>query len=226
MFKFFQRGGLLLKFGRSGKPHYRHFSLNESKTKLKWVSQKKQKDQTVIRVRDMSVLFVGQKSEVFTNSKFADPQKDAVSFSIYYHAPETERQKKVADCDDDKEVLPLRSLDIVCKDEEEFNIWAEGLRWLIANKNSLVDVGFESKCYVESLQMLYVGPSFSSPAQTISLLPSYLHVFIHHKYLDEEEEVLDALGESIDLYTWGANSWGQLGLTAQIDDLVYILLFA
>jgi hypothetical protein len=110
-----------LKYGRVGKPHFRIFRLTEDKSKLQWFSSKKTQDQSEIAVAQMQRLCEGQSSEVFAKNRMiaAEVIPEHFSFSIYYSSKDNRSE---------------RTLDLVCKDKEEYTLWVQGIKWLIAHK--------------------------------------------------------------------------------------------
>ena len=146
----------------------RHFYINASKTILRWKSQKKNPAKTEVNVNEMLKLELGQSSDAFKkNSKFMNADDIPYSFSLYYNV---------------KDKSEVRTLDIICKDEKLYSQWVEGLKYLIENKERLLDS------------------------------------FLQEKGKDEEHE-RHVLYGSLDVYTMGSCSWGQLGHTEDIDEL-------
>lgn len=177
----------LMKFGRVGKPHYRYFNLSEDRTKLQWISSRKAQDQTEVLVSCMERLVEGQSSEVFLRNKSTtDPAAEELSFTLYY-ATSSQDGSAV------NEKL-MKTLDLVCKDKEEYTLWVQGLKWLIAHKLELMEP--------PEVPVTTAQPSFD-PKKTLksSSMDSFMKGDISH---------------SIDVFTCGVGSWGELGLTSDV----------
>ncbi|XP_062180342.1 PH, RCC1 and FYVE domains-containing protein 1-like [Phragmites australis] len=86
-------------------------------TSLIWYSRKKEK---FLRLCSVSKVIPGQRTAVFR--RFLRPEKDYLSFSLIYKNGQ-------------------RSLDLVCKDQAEVEVWFSSLEGLISScrKNSLID---------------------------------------------------------------------------------------
>ena len=169
-FQSMKNGTLMSKLCRAGPPHMRHFYINASKTKLKWKSQKKNPTKTEVSVGDMMKIVEGPSSEAFKrNLKHLSSADNDRSFSIYYYA---------------KNKTEIRTLDLICKDEKDYSQWLEGIKYLIDNKEQLLDQ------------------------------------FLQEKWLHDEHGKSNVLYGSMDVYTMGSSSWGQLGHTENVEELV------
>eukprot|EP00033_Pygsuia_biforma_P002197 GCRY01002435.1.p1 GENE.GCRY01002435.1~~GCRY01002435.1.p1 ORF type:complete len:616 (+),score=164.16 GCRY01002435.1:108-1955(+) len=113
-----KKGDQLLKVGRTGKPYFRHFALSQEGTHLLWASQKKKKGEASVPLWTVSSILLGQKSNIFERNKVVGYEN--ISFSLLYAVKNESR-----------------SLDIVCKDKHQYDVWLTGLRYLIqeAQKN-------------------------------------------------------------------------------------------
>eukprot|EP00823_Brevimastigomonas_motovehiculus_P009275 TRINITY_DN8942_c0_g1_i1.p1 TRINITY_DN8942_c0_g1~~TRINITY_DN8942_c0_g1_i1.p1 ORF type:complete len:646 (+),score=156.25 TRINITY_DN8942_c0_g1_i1:101-2038(+) len=113
----------LLKFGKSGRPAFRIFRLNEEFTALTWQSKTKTTTQTKIEFKDVKEIVYGQRTEKFRHHNRSDLEH--LSFSLYYDDGKTKGE----------------TLDLVCKDEKEFQVWTKVLDIMIGNKleESLLD---------------------------------------------------------------------------------------
>ncbi|XP_052152085.1 PH, RCC1 and FYVE domains-containing protein 1-like [Oryza glaberrima] len=103
-----KKGTQLLKYGRKGKPKFTPFRLSNDESTLIWVSNNKEKS---LKLSSVSRVLSGQRTLVF--QRFLLPEKDHLSFSLIYN--------------DGK-----RSLDLICKDKVEAEVWFAGLNVLIS----------------------------------------------------------------------------------------------
>ena len=127
----------------------------------------------------MTRLERGQDSAVFKRGKRNHPEH--LSFSVYYvFTP--------GSCDE-------KSLDVVCKDSNEFDTWVTGLEWLIENKESVSATAKESS----------VG-SDGSQRTAVKLV--------------DVETLRKQMNAHLDLCTWGNSAWGQLGHAERPEDVV------
>jgi len=108
------RGDTLLKFGRQGEPHFRLFAVDQTCQYLQWVTHKKKSAESRVLLANCG-LMEGQVTDVFKRQ----PRPDLVdcSFSLSYEDP---KRKGV-----------VRTLDVVCKDRHERELWLVGLSYLI-----------------------------------------------------------------------------------------------
>ncbi|KAI4311319.1 hypothetical protein MLD38_036225 [Melastoma candidum] len=103
-----KKGSQLIKYSRQGKPKVCTFRLSPDETTLIWYSRGGERSlnlSTVLRI------IPGQRTAVFR--RYLRPEKDYLSFSLIYNNGE-------------------RSLDLICKDQSEVEIWLAGLRSLIS----------------------------------------------------------------------------------------------
>uniref|UniRef100_A0ACD5Y9T9 Uncharacterized protein n=1 Tax=Avena sativa TaxID=4498 RepID=A0ACD5Y9T9_AVESA len=103
-----KKGTQLLKYGRKGKPKFTPFRLSNDESTLIWVSSNQEK---CLRLASVSRILSGQRTLVF--QRFLLPEKDHLSFSLIYK--------------DGK-----RSLDLICKDKVETQVWFTCLNALIS----------------------------------------------------------------------------------------------
>lgn len=110
-----RRGSSLLKFGRTGAPHFTFFVVSEDESELLWKSDNVShgKKFRSVRLGDVKSVEEGQKTQTF--SREARTHLAHLSFSLIY----TKRDKE-------------RTLDITCKTEQEYELWLHGLRAFIA----------------------------------------------------------------------------------------------
>ncbi|KAL1330235.1 hypothetical protein HN51_047397 [Arachis hypogaea] len=109
-----KKGSQLVKYCRKGKPKVVPFRLSADETKLIWLSHGKEKS---LKLSSVSRIVPGQRTAVFR--RYLRPEKDYLSFSLIYKKGE-------------------RSLDLICKDKAEVEVWFAGL-------NALISSGHNSK---------------------------------------------------------------------------------
>ncbi|EOA12048.1 hypothetical protein CARUB_v100079710mg, partial [Capsella rubella] len=98
-----KKGTQLLKYSRKGKPKFRAFRLSPDEKTLIWFSRGEEKG---LKLSEVSRIIPGQRT------RFLRPEKDHLSFSLLYNNRE-------------------RSLDLICKDKAETEVWFAGLKSLI-----------------------------------------------------------------------------------------------
>lgn len=179
----------LLKYGRQGNPHFRNFQLSGDLTVLKWYTTKQKKQPTEVRVEDMIRVVEGQQSEIFQRNKTKEHPKH-LSFSLYYHLP-----------DSNKEV----TLDVVCRDEDDYTTWTTGLRWLIAHKYDL----HRTFTNIDDALARQILSDDDPPARDLETTKVNVNT----------TEMAAKMQEHTDLYTWGSDLWGQLGVADGVETL-------
>ncbi|XP_002533468.2 PH, RCC1 and FYVE domains-containing protein 1 isoform X1 [Ricinus communis] len=102
-----KKGTQLIKYSRKGKPKFRAFRLSPDETTLIWLSRGEEK---ILNLSSVSRIIPGQRTAVFR--RFLRPEKDYLSFSLLYNNGE-------------------RTLDLICKDKVEAEVWLAGLKALI-----------------------------------------------------------------------------------------------
>ncbi|KAL6522756.1 hypothetical protein OROHE_016603 [Orobanche hederae] len=103
-----KKGTQLIKYSRKGKPKFCTFRLSPDETTLIWYSHGAERHLTLSTV---TRIIPGQRTPVFR--RFLRPEKDYLSFSLIYNNGE-------------------RSLDLICKDKVESEVWLAGLKALIS----------------------------------------------------------------------------------------------
>mmetsp|Transcript_15847 Transcript_15847/g.40533 ORF Transcript_15847/g.40533 Transcript_15847/m.40533 type:complete len:695 (+) Transcript_15847:1646-3730(+) len=166
-------GSSLLKCSRAGKPHFRHFQLTEDLTYLFWTSPKKKGMESSVPLESVKELVVGQSTASFKTQKLSSHAH--VSFSLLYNK---------------------RSLDLVCKDKNEFDIWVTGLRCLL---NSSGSTGSLDRNRLSELRVSQQSAKNSSGGTHVS-------VTVKGKSAKVRTTV-----EDNDVYTWGEGAGGRLG---------------
>ncbi|KAE8679939.1 XB3 in, putative isoform 1 [Hibiscus syriacus] len=107
-----KKGTRLIKYSRKGKPKFRAFRLSPDETALIWLSHGAEKN---LKLSTVSRIVTGQRTAVFR--RFFRPEKEHLSFSLLYNNGD-------------------RSLDLICKDKAEAEVWLAGLKALIGqNRN-------------------------------------------------------------------------------------------
>lgn len=105
------KGATMLKYCRTGKPHFRHFILSSDEKKVCWGSKNKRTADSKVLLARVTDLKTGQTTDLF--KKYLNPDVENVSMSLLYGKG--------------------RSLDLVASDKKEFAIWLTGLRFLLQN---------------------------------------------------------------------------------------------
>ncbi|XP_042498405.1 PH, RCC1 and FYVE domains-containing protein 1-like [Macadamia integrifolia] len=108
-----KKGAYLLKYGRRGKPKFCPFRLANDESLLIWYSGK---DEKQLKLSHVSRIIPGQRTAIF--QRYPRPDKEYQSFSLIYSG---------------------RSLDLICKDKDEAEVWFVGLKALIARGSPNVD---------------------------------------------------------------------------------------
>ncbi|KAI7758163.1 hypothetical protein M8C21_007275, partial [Ambrosia artemisiifolia] len=101
-----KKGASLLKNGRRGKPKFCYFRLANDESILIWFSGKQEKH---LKLSHVSRIVSGQRTAIF--QRYPRPEKEYQSFSLLYNN---------------------RSLDLICKDKVEAEVWFSGLKALIS----------------------------------------------------------------------------------------------
>ncbi|XP_068494745.1 PH, RCC1 and FYVE domains-containing protein 1-like isoform X1 [Phaseolus vulgaris] len=104
-----KKGAYLLKYGRRGKPKFCPFRLSNDESVLIWFSGKEEKH---LKLSNVSRIKSGQRTPIF--QRYPRPEKEYQSFSLFYND---------------------RSLDLICKDKDEAEVWFSGLKALISRSH-------------------------------------------------------------------------------------------
>lgn len=104
-----KKGAYLLKYGRRGKPKFCPFRLANDESVLIWFSGKEEKH---LKLSHVSRIISGQRTPIF--QRYPRPEKEYQSFSLIYNE---------------------RSLDLICKDKDEAEVWFSGLKALISRSH-------------------------------------------------------------------------------------------
>jgi len=117
---FLKQGTALLKYTRrNGIPHFKWVQLSQDLSYVRWFSKKKKKQQSTIKISEITEIIKGQNTEVFRRSK--QPQLEVASFSIVYN--------------DGKDTF-----DCVAKGQDECTLWVETLTAILEAKKKGEDV--------------------------------------------------------------------------------------
>ncbi|KAE8651267.1 PH, RCC1 and FYVE domains-containing protein 1 [Cucumis sativus] len=103
-----KKGTQLIKYSRKGKPKLCPFRISTDETTLIWYSHGEER---TLKLSSISRIIPGQRTAVFR--RYLRPEKDYLSFSLLYRNGE-------------------RSLDLICKDKGEAEVWFLGLKNLIS----------------------------------------------------------------------------------------------
>ncbi|GLT76907.1 hypothetical protein SLA2020_485410 [Shorea laevis] len=107
-----KKGSQLIKYSRKGKPKFRAFRLSPDEKTLIWYSHGEEK---TLYLTSVTRILSGQRTPVFR--RYLRPEKEYLSFSLLYNNGD-------------------RSLDLICKDKAETEVWFAGLNALIGkNRN-------------------------------------------------------------------------------------------
>ncbi|GMY29387.1 PH, RCC1 and FYVE domains-containing protein 1 [Fagus crenata] len=104
-----KKGAQLLKYGRKGKPKFCPFRLSNDESSLIWISSSGERS---LKLASVSRIIPGQRTAVF--QRYLRPEKDYLSFSLIYNNGK-------------------RSLDLICKEKVEADVWIAGLKALISS---------------------------------------------------------------------------------------------
>ncbi|KAK9289147.1 hypothetical protein L1049_017620 [Liquidambar formosana] len=107
-----KKGTQLIKYSRKGKPKFCPFRISTDNTTLIWYSHGEERN---LKLSSISRIIPGQRTAVFR--RYLRPEKDCLSFSLLYNNGE-------------------RSLDLICKNKVEAEVWFAGLKALISTGHS------------------------------------------------------------------------------------------
>ena len=111
-----KKGSSMLKYGRFGYPHFRHFELSQDSHHLIWYSSSKKLGKSRIDLKEVECLQKGQLTASF--KKHLQPRLASCSFSLIYG-----NNKK--------------TLDVIAKNKSSYLIWTEGLLKIIEYNKSV-----------------------------------------------------------------------------------------
>ncbi|PON99646.1 Regulator of chromosome condensation (RCC1) family with FYVE zinc finger domain-containing protein [Trema orientale] len=137
-----KKGTQLVKYGRKGKPKFCPFRLSNDESSLIWISSNGERN---LKLASVSRIIPGQRTAVF--QRYLRPEKDYLSFSLIYNNGK-------------------RSLDLICKDKVEAEVWIAGLKALISSGRggrSKIDGWNDGGLYLDdSRELTSNSPSDSS----------------------------------------------------------------
>lgn len=175
----------LLKFGRSGAPHWRNFSLSADRRRIVWTSPNKRSGESQVLVSEIKYVENSMRSKVFERHKKKD-LKDlgAVSLSIFY-APHGKAQQM--------------TLDVMCKHPDVLRVWACGIDMLVKD--------YEAASAQERRAQASVAASASGGGGAAEGNDD-------DDDDDGGDDAQNLITGSCKAYTWGVGGWGQLGRPA------------
>lgn len=137
-------GSNLLKHTRKGFPHIRLFQLSSDLKRILWYTKSKKIDEAQVPIESIKELTIGQISQTFI--KYPLKILEDFSFSIYYQ---------------NKNENELKTLDLTCKDQKEFDLWVIGIKALHSHYNGKVisknDLLNHSKSYNDQVKKGNIG---------------------------------------------------------------------
>ncbi|KJE88632.1 hypothetical protein, variant 2 [Capsaspora owczarzaki ATCC 30864] len=183
--------GFGFAFASQGKPHFRHFRLSPDLLRLQWESPKKNLGESSVLVAEISEVLKGQQTRVFQSNRM--PEFEERSFSIVYQGN--------------------RTLDIICKDRREHDVWISGLQVSIplcvsrgvarATNNFCLFVGWIEQALVNRAtgdidlsQLRATAPETDQKLQVV---------------IDKGSTRVLIREDASDVYTWGEGTRGMLG---------------
>lgn len=131
----------------------------------------------LVDIRQMTEVITGQKSDIFIKNKASKSHPEHLSFSLNYDIGNV-----------------TKSLDLVCKDQMEFDMWVKGLNYMIKNKDRIVEEAGDLTTQDE-------GDNGGS-VKTVNVKSLHQQMHAH-----------------LDICTWGSSQWGQLGHVDNSNDI-------
>ncbi|KAG8663128.1 PH, RCC1 and FYVE domains-containing protein 1 [Manihot esculenta] len=175
-----KKGACLLKYGRRGKPKFCPFRLSNDESVLVWFSGKEEKH---LRLSHVSRIISGQRTPIF--QRYPRPEKEYQSFSLIYND---------------------RSLDLICKDKDEAEVWFSGLKALISlshhrkwKTESRID-GIPSEANSPRTYTRRSSPLNSPFGSNDSLQKDGDHLRLHSPYESPPKNGLDKAFSDVILY--------------------------
>lgn len=123
-------GSNILKQTKKGIPHIKLFQLSSDQKRILWYSKSKKIDKSQIALESIKDISLGQISPLF--QQFPIKSLEEFSFSIYYYINNTNNNTQK------KKDKNLHTLDLICKDEREFDIWLIAIKALHSHYNSKI----------------------------------------------------------------------------------------
>ncbi|ERN16055.1 uncharacterized protein LOC18444353 [Amborella trichopoda] len=198
-----KKGAQLLKYGRKGKPKFCPFRISNDESTLIWYSRGEERK---LKLASVTKIIPGQRTVIF--KRYLCPEKDYLSFSLLYNNGE-------------------RSLDLICKDKVEAEVWFGGLKALISggqHSRSKIDGRSEGGLYFsDGVDFTPSSPSdssfgaaleISSPEASISLNTKTLtricslESLLHHErsVVGSENPNMQVKGATLDTFRVSVSS--------------------
>uniref|UniRef100_A0A2P2JH83 Uncharacterized protein LOC8271515 n=1 Tax=Rhizophora mucronata TaxID=61149 RepID=A0A2P2JH83_RHIMU len=176
-----KKGACLVKYGRRGKPKFCPFRLSNDESVLIWISGKEEKH---LRLSHVSRIISGQRTQIF--QRYPRPEKEYQSFSLIYND---------------------RSLDLICKDKDEAEVWFSGLKALISRSHHRTwrtesrSDGVPSEANSPRTYTRRSSPLNSPFGSNDSLQKDGDHLRIHSPYESPPKNGVDKAFSDVILYT-------------------------
>lgn len=119
-------GSNILKQTKKGIPHIKMFQLSSDLKRILWYSKSKKIEQSQIAIDSIKDITLGQISDTF--QLFPIKILEEFSFSIYYFVNNNKGNK----------TKEIHSLDLICKNAREFDIWLIAIKALHSHYNSKI----------------------------------------------------------------------------------------
>eukprot|EP01088_Endostelium_zonatum_P020096 TRINITY_DN7243_c0_g1_i1.p1 TRINITY_DN7243_c0_g1~~TRINITY_DN7243_c0_g1_i1.p1 ORF type:complete len:631 (+),score=137.51 TRINITY_DN7243_c0_g1_i1:27-1919(+) len=195
--RYMTQGTSLLKCSARGYPHFRVFTLSEDYKILKWTSPKKDFSSTSVRIADVKEMRLGQKTVAFKKTK--RPELEHLSFSLIYSS----NQEK--------------TLDVVCKDKKELELWVTGLKTLITDPSSSNNTNNIINSSNNNNNSSSLSNSASNPKSPPRLLKKQDSVNVEFR---GSKTIVKKVESFNDVYSWGQGSNGRLGHRDESDQFL------
>jgi len=176
----------LLRVADNGRPKFKTFNISSDHKFLLWDSTNKRPEQTRIALNDIIQVVYGQRTEKFNKARRKD--LDAFSFSIICRVP------LVAPGGGPVSGQGTDSLDLVCKDEKEFTVWAQTMLAISENK-----IDEEMWQQAELLQDKGSEPTHQKNNASVAMTSA-----------GNEHQ------ETSDMYAFGWGEWGQIANAREV----------
>jgi len=170
----------------NGRPKFKTFNISSDHKFLLWDSTNKRPEQTRIALNDIIQVVYGQRTEKFNKARRKD--LDAFSFSIICRVP------LVAPGGGPVSGQGTDSLDLVCKDEKEFTVWAQTMLAISENK-----IDEEMWQQAELLQDKGSEPTHQKNNASVAMTSA-----------GNEHQ------ETSDMYAFGWGEWGQIANAREV----------
>ncbi|KAL9239941.1 hypothetical protein vseg_014212 [Gypsophila vaccaria] len=188
-----KKGTNLLKYGRRGKPKFCPFRLSNDESLLVWYSGNEEKH---LRLSHVSRIIPGQRTPIF--QRCPRPEKEYQSFSLIYNN---------------------RSLDLICKDKDEAEVWFTGLKALISRYHrrgrSDSRSGLSSEASSPKAQTQHSSP-LSSPFGSCDSLQKDGADPVYTPFESPQKSGLEKALSDVNLYTMPAKNFIPHGSTSSV----------